>query len=191
MWRRLFNIATIVSLLLCLVSGVLWARSSGHFEKFSLHYNRWPAKTEVRSYHLDVVWDCRRILRAHINHWTFTAADFAGQPRPSTVLKQTRAGHPPGLKCSFLAPQSHPWMAPEFPFTGTIDWRSSAVKHGHYWKLSVRLWLPTLLSGVLPAIWIYRWRRSKEHPWQFSMREFLMAFTVLAILLGLGIRLAN
>lgn len=186
MRRRLFNIAALASLLLCLVSGALWARSLGHFEKLCLRHTHWPAPNEVHSHYLQVIWYHGGRLRVGLNCRKLTAAYFDGRP---SALKQARLGYTPGLKCNFFD-TSNATMGPEFPFSETVHWRSSSVKHGHHWQLSIRLWLPTLLSGVLPAIWVYRWRRFKEHPWQFSMRELFVAFTFLSILLGLGIRLA-
>jgi hypothetical protein len=53
------------------------------------------------------------------------------------------------------------------------------------WEISLALWWPVLISGVLATA---AWTRQK---WQFSLRTFLIAMTLVAAVLGLIVWLTS
>jgi hypothetical protein len=82
-------------------------------------------------------------------------------------------GDPPGF------------AAAHFPYS-----KAGGIR-GDRWELAVRPWLPTLLTAVLPAIWMYRRRKASRSIRQFDLRELFVVTTLLAVLLGVAIWLKN
>lgn len=182
MGRRLFNILTAVSLVACLVSAGLWARSWGHWELIHVRYERWLQPNELVSYFAGFSW-YSNTLRLEVKRLPYLPANFRGQS--DEWLRTVRRDHPPGLRLDFIGD----------PTSRLMNFDPPGFSAGHYpygirgyngdrWVLAVRPWLPTLLAAVLPAIWVCRYRRMRQAAWQFGLRELFVVMTVFGVLLG-------
>jgi hypothetical protein len=162
--RRLFTLCTAASLVLCVISAALWARSLGHFEQVNVWYARWPAPDDGRSAYLGFSWYAST-LRVRVVHARFGPADF--RDWPPERLSYFRHARPAGLRWEFLGVRETAEMngyPPGFDMRYYPD-ADRPQGYGDSWTLAVRPWLPTLLLAVLPtagACRIARTRRARR-----------------------------
>jgi hypothetical protein len=97
--QRLFDVAALLSLALCLISGGLWARSLGHFERVDLRYARWRQADDMHSYFAALSW-YSNTLRLEVISVPFGPAFFQSQPAGN--VQYFRNQHPPGVRWGFL-----------------------------------------------------------------------------------------
>jgi hypothetical protein len=185
MRRRLFNIVTVTSLLLCIASGALWVRGLDHAECVYWRYCHWPQLKEVHSYYFGIAW-YRNTLRFEGSSRSLTPEYFRAYP--AEAFQRARSEYKSGLSCDF-ARNGVMHLSPYSPGVGAKF--SKDKLGGRQWHVAVRPWLTTLLTGVLPAIWLYRWQRAKPHRWQFGIRNLFVVTTVLALVLCVIIWLKN
>jgi hypothetical protein len=169
MRRWLFNIAAGVSLVLCVAAAALWGRSLTHFEQIGIGRTRWPQANEYRTFSVGLAWHSNT-LRLDVRRYARLPAYFDNMlPERSSAWRQQwtaefRANHPPGWRWNFdgeretLLMNGYPpgWRARYYPS------KSSPNEPGGTFTLSVRPWLPTLLTAVLPAIWLYRFLKARR-----------------------------
>lgn len=178
--RRLFIFASAASAVLFTVSGAMWARSLGHFERIDVRYNRSARADELHCYYLGFAW-YSNTFRVHIARRRFEPSHFQGQSQQ--WLSSLRASYPLGLKLAFLGEDVTQVMngyPPGFAAYHRRDAPGKAV--GDQWILAVRPWLPTLVTAVTPAIWL--WRRLRARSWQFGLRHLLFGVLLLAVALA-------
>src|SRR5688500_9461665 len=155
MRRRLFNIVTVASLLLCVAASALWVRSLGHFEQLSVWYARWPRADEARTLYIGFSW-YSNTLRLKVIREGFVPASFGGLN--AHQMEDFRRSRPPGVRW-FFAGESVTRAMNGYPpgFTARHSpYGNGPIRPGHNWVLAVRPWLPTGVTAVLPAIWLYR-----------------------------------
>jgi len=146
MKRRLLNLLTLLSLLLCVASCALWARSSwvgdavafGTYDATRRRAVSWTAATELGS-----LW---------IGHSDSTESPNAARLPPHMANPPRRSGwvtHPPDK------------VPGPFPggFTSTAPWVDR-----RRWQVRVSLPLATVISGIVPALWLaaHSWRRHRR-----------------------------
>jgi hypothetical protein len=191
MRRRLFNILAAVSLGLCLIMVGLWARSLGHFEIVNVRHGRWPRADEHVGYQIHFSWYWNT-LRLEASRTSITPAFFR---KYNNWLTSRRSRYPPGLQWEFTGEPttlemngySRGWAAHHYP------WSPGPGCNEDRWELRVRPWLPTLLTAVLPAVWLYRNRRGADGSprWRFGLRQAFVATTLVAVFLWLIIWLKS
>jgi hypothetical protein len=161
MKRRLFNIATALSLLLCVALAALWVRSLRHFELVQVRYAHWPQADELHSCSLGFSW-YSNTLRLQLIRVPFAPAHFRG--RSDDRLRDFRVTHPPGLRWNFVGENVTRFMngyAPGFA-AGHYPYTMGPAARGDRSVLAVRPWLPALLTAVLPAAWLIRFRQARR-----------------------------
>ena len=169
MTRRLFTLVAAVSLVLCVAAGAAWVRSLRHFEQVRLAYVRWPQPDEHQALHVGVSW-YGNTLRLEVVHATRLPAFYGNLMRGRSAewsaewMKGHRATNPPGLRWSFEGDDVTAEMYGYPPGYAARHFRYSndPANPGDRWILSVRPWLPTLLAAVLPAVWVYRFRKARR-----------------------------
>jgi hypothetical protein len=151
--RRLLNLLTAVSLVLCFASGAAWAAARQSFRPASftgvgrlwavalvdgslkaLVFNRWPVeKAPVQPWHVRVRSDSTYVERHLDYEWEGPGCRIASIP--------ARVPATDGGECQ-----------------------------GTYTNVTLRLWLPTLLAALLPLgwltakVWSLRGRRGRHSP---------------------------
>ena len=189
MWKCVFNGAAAISLVVCLVTSGLWARSLGHYEQISLRRTSSPNPGEVHTSTLVFRW-YSNTLRLHFSYSPLTASYFEKQGEGVLERNRNTPGYRTGWKSSFAGENTTRFWEFPTPGFGFRHWSGGSGKW--YLTLSVRPWLPTLIASVLPLAWYFRFRRaSHRHFWQFSLREMLVTATVFSAILGVAIWLKN
>jgi len=161
MRRRLFNIVTVASLLLCVASGALWMRSLGHFEQISMWHARWPSADEARTLYVGFSW-YSNTLRLQVIRQRFDATYFRGWPMER--MAEFRRSRPPGMRWLFVGEHVTREMngyPPGFAARRS-PYGTGPVRPGEISVLAVRPWLPTLLTAALPAVWLYRYGKARS-----------------------------
>lgn len=161
MRRRLFNLVTAASLLLCVAVGGLWVRSLGHFEQFHIRYARWPKPEEGRRVYVIVSWYSNTlrlsvidsaVVAAHFRDWSGDRLNHFRQRRPPGLhfafdgedVTREMNGYRPGFAAHFYPDTDRP------------------PAYGDQYVLAVRPWLPTLLLAVLPALWLHGFIKTRR-----------------------------
>jgi hypothetical protein len=155
--RHAFTIFAAASLLLGVASCAFWARSRSHFELVDLHYARWPQPDEVYGTYLSFSWYSSTLrLELYRDHGVFRG-DLAD------LLEGWRQTRPPGLHGAFVG-EPETLLMNGFPlgFRARHYLSHSGPAKGDRWILSVPVWLPTLLSAILPALWFTRLLRARR-----------------------------
>jgi hypothetical protein len=151
----LFTFASALSLVLCVVTCILWVRSLGHFERIDVRYARWPRADEAYTGYLGISWYANT-LRVELIRVPFAPAYFH-RGLPMVSLPWHLQQYPPGVRWEFLGNGVTRVMngyPPGFDFAHT-PYTTDGVT-GDRLALAVRPWLPALLTAVLPAIWLYK-----------------------------------
>lgn len=183
MGRRLFNAAAAVSAIFCLASGALWVRSLRHFECVDVRYARCPQGDELHSFYVGCSW-YSNTHRLDLSRRVFTPRHCQG--RREDWMKSLRSSYPPGLRLEFLGENVTMFMNGYPPGFSARYYPSRQTDFfGGSCTLAVRPWLPTLLTAILPAIWLYRFLRTAS--WQFGLQQLLVAISLIAAALGAGI----
>jgi hypothetical protein len=167
--RRLFTFCSAVSLLLCVAVCAGWVRSLAHFEIVTVRYERWPRADDHRSTFLGVSW-YSNTLRFELICTHRPPAHFALVLRTRTAaetakwLKEHQAVHPPGLRAAFDGDDVTGVMNgfPPGYAAGHFPYGTGMGATGERWVLSVRPWLPALATALLPAVWVYRFRKTRR-----------------------------
>ncbi len=161
MRRRLFNIVTAASLLLCVAAGGLWLRSLGHFAPVRVRYARWPKPDEGRRVHLIFSWYSNTlqvrvidsaVVAAHFRDWSQERLNRFRQQRPAGLrfefdgedVTREMNGYRPGFAARYYPDMDRP------------------PAYGDQYVLAVRPWAATLLLAVLPAVWMYRFVKARR-----------------------------
>lgn len=161
MRRKLFNLAAAVSLALFVATVVLWVRSRGHLEQVRIRYARWPKADQSRRVHVIFSW-YSNTLRLRVIDSALTPDHFRGWSNER--LDDFRERRPPGLRVEFDGEDVTREMngyRPGFAARYYPD-TDRPPAYGDQYVLAVRPWLPTLLSAALPAIWMYRFVRTRR-----------------------------
>jgi hypothetical protein len=186
--RRLFNLVTLLSLLLSLASAALWVRSYRVPEQWS------TASPLVGKQVAGLVgpWERRRQIGSSRGRLIVYdsdlpgAANFPGAPprRPPgyqwgtwlgeltadgiargpyvSAAKGTRLLKLPGVRFASVPAQVVPAPSPPVPVPGQPGTHFGDVTVMGRRILDVSLWLPTLAAAVLPVLWAWRWRVSAK-----------------------------
>ncbi|TWT77879.1 hypothetical protein Pla123a_16770 [Posidoniimonas polymericola] len=179
MRRRLFNLATLLSAVLLLLTLGLWARSLGHHESVGAGYNQWTSDDEVLQYGVDLAWN------ANTFHLSGGYAERGpkyfyerGDTRSVEELQKLRSFRA-GVRLWFINDIGSAMGGPRPEGFGYGLRRGT----GGGWSvgLAVRPWAPAAMFAVLPLVWLYR--RQRRRGWRFSLRESLVATTAVALLL--------
>ena len=161
MRRRLFNIAAVVSLLLCLAVGALWVRSLWHYELVEVEYTRWPRSDKMDSGFFQVSWHSSTVSFKLIT-------EFVGPAhfRDASAAWFTRspAENPPGMRWSKAGDETTRDMNgdPDGFYTRHYLWTPVLGVRRDTWMLGVRPWLPMALLAVMPALWVKRFRKARR-----------------------------
>ncbi len=161
MRRRLSNLVTVASLLLCVAAGTLWVRSLGHFEQVSIWHARWPRADDARTLFVGFSW-YSNTLRLEVIRQRFGTSHF--QAWTAQQRDVFRRGSPPGMRWSFGG-DNVTWAMNGYPpgfAAERTPYGSGPIRSGHRWVLAVRPWLPTMLTAVLPAIWLRRHGKARR-----------------------------
>jgi hypothetical protein len=155
--RWLFNLATAVSLGLCVAVGVLWVRSGTHYERLGLQHSRWPQPNAVHSLFLEGS-SYSATLGFSLLREDYASADFV-----TRYSEDTRALYPPGLKLQ----KSSQTVTSEDSIPLGFGPPGFAAYHGggadmEFWGFSVPDWLPTIVLLVLPTLWLYRFIKARR-----------------------------
>lgn len=191
MKRRLFNIVTVVSLAGFLAFAALWARSLGHFEMVDCRYASWPQRDELHRVYASFSWYSNTLCLEVIQE-SFLPSYFRNSS--GDTIAGLFPSSPPGMQFGFVGRDTTLAMN-GFPpgFTARHSPYGTTGVVGDRWVLAVRPWLPTLVTLILPAIVIYRYRRAARlsASWQFGLRGMFVVMTALCVFLWLVIRLKN
>ena len=165
MRRRLFDLLTLLSLLLCVAVIVLWVRGAWVYDKASVSYYRLVGdEVHIRTFDANsrpgwVQWTivrcdvpAREAREARENRglrWAAGSEDVARLQRtPAWVRYGFGAwGESKTTDLSKLRGYDGP---PRSPYTN------------HYWYIATPHWLLALLAAALPARWIWRRVRSRR-----------------------------
>ena len=145
MARRILNVLTILSLVLCLAASMLWVRSHWAADRFRVF--RVPRVVALVSVHGRVGVACRKVNQA--------ALDV-----PVHADRRFRLDSGPAAETPFWADDWPDWNARGFQFVradDTISWQ---------WRLWVPLWFLVLALSLLPAASLMNRRREtyrKKH----------------------------
>jgi hypothetical protein len=150
---RLLNVLAILSLLLCLAMAALWVFSS--LKVFHLRYNRSPPANETYAYYLGFK-SYGGTVSAEVHRRHFPASYFGRLT--GSELSDFRKAYPPGLDWSvaggkqtiFYSPEPRGFRFHHGVYPQAAGWRSE------YGLLAVPLWLPMVLSLVLPVVRLQR-----------------------------------
>jgi hypothetical protein len=166
--RYVFAILATISLLLCLASAALWLRSATHFEEISLQYRRYPEPAEYRHMFVSFSW-YSNTLRLAVTRYNRSAARFRQlYPRSEQELRKlihmVHGDNPAGMHWSFNGEHVRPSIYGFDPGFRRrhIPFDDHPLRHSEGWVFAVRPWLPTLLTALLPAIWIWRFIKSRR-----------------------------
>jgi hypothetical protein len=155
MRRRFSSFVASVSLLLCVLVGVLWVRGLSHFELARAEYTGWPAADRMFAVHGQVSWyrstvcfmlSIERVRPAHFADPA--AAWFARSP----------AAHPPGLKAAFVGDETTRFMNPHprgFYWRHHV-WQPVPAARRDGWIIAAPPWVWMSLLAVAPAAWLIR-----------------------------------
>jgi hypothetical protein len=162
----------------------------GHFERVDLRAARWRQPDELYTYFVGCSW-YSSTLRVELIRLPFLPSYFQG--KSTAEVMQLRAYYPPGWRWEFLGENVTRMMNGYPPgFAAEHTPYATGGVTGDRWVLAVRPWWPTLLAAILPAIWLYRFRGADGRSrLQVSLRELLIAFTLLAAMLGAILWLKN
>jgi hypothetical protein len=153
-WQWLFNLAAAVSLILCVATAVLWARSYP-----GENWVRGGPETMVLQTH-----DGRLLIERHVR----TVMRFTGQP-PTTLRSLNELDDPAAGSSAW---RHAPWSGREWApgktrsgFGTRSAMGGATINVGNLQLYQVQrsqayfvpLWFPLLLSLVLPGIWLQRW----------------------------------
>jgi hypothetical protein len=147
--RRLLNLLTLLSLLLCVAVCVLWVRSLREYELVRVHYNRPPRPDGTGGYFLAVSWFSGWLEFRFERQW-FSRAYLDSLPPDAAA--RFPSYYPPGLRWAFKG-------APE---TRLMNGMSTGYRAQHFaddrdprradrWFLTVPHWLPAALLIALPG----------------------------------------
>ncbi len=171
MLRRLFTFLSIISLLLCVVTCVLWVRSYHVAERLAYAH----AKNDAFPFELDealVVLDSGGVM-IHHSHWVVTersAAEdiewFRGWVGNNGAQTE---GYAEGWVLSAQGPSGYPHTssAPNFTWAGVeycgphMYTTSGAPYFGVH--VAIPLWLLALLLAAAPVTSAVRWRRARAN----------------------------
>jgi hypothetical protein len=161
MSRRVLNVLATLSLLLCLATAALWARSSQRTYSISVRLHNQTTQTQYD------------FLEIRISRSTFTAERITGRrplpQKPSPLLHWS----------SWPTPQPAPddpayrrWMESTGrthhlgSFSYTHDWLAPLIGNQNNWaytqQIKIPAWSIVALTAILPAIWLSRHRRASH-----------------------------
>ena len=138
MLRRLFTFASVVSLLIYLATAVLWVRSYWHVERFGFARMHGDAKRGVFSHSLGAT-NARGELHCYRIKLLYAVR---GEPHWSWVY----AGFPPNRGQYSIIPIQ--------ATAGPVGWGENIDKFEECYSLTVPHWLPFVVFGFLPAVWL-------------------------------------
>ena len=169
MRRRLLNLLTALSLLLCVAAALMWARSYRVGENWRWDNN---ARGLERS-----LYSVRGQLSFYDAWWDPAATDAAsGQPAPPpnkpTRFTYHRWANPTAANLGrvqvLLADKSGRAYGPRFGLALFLFWPGS---HGIYHvEVMIPYWLVTLLPVAPPALWLLLWRRRRRTRGRICLR---------------------
>lgn len=166
MKRRLFNLASALSLFLCLATAVLWVRSYFRADTYLGHAGHWTVIAMSNRGRLSL--SCARANLPNFPHQT---------PAPSGYRK--RAAH---AETAISGDPGARHQAGAFGFSWYVSDGGMVVRRtpmGHTIRTffaahrdgSVPHWFPILLFGTLPSSWLLRWlRRRRRRRWTEANR---------------------
>jgi hypothetical protein len=159
MIRRLLNLLTALSLLLCVAVTAAWVRS----DYCLLHgrYNRSPGPDETHALFFGAE-SFAGTLTFTFGHRYFGPVYLRGLSEEAT--RTFGAWYPPGLRWDAAGGEKAMLLsAPAAAVRArhNVDTRSPGYRSDD-WVLAVPHWLPAALLGVMPAVWLNRFRKTRR-----------------------------
>lgn len=136
MKRRLFNLAAITSLLLCLACLFMWVRSG---------------------YTMD---HCSRENTHGGYERSMLAISFPGYLQITTVTGQRPTEWPARQRWDASFPSLGRWVGVHWPLPQYQRETVGSIRSSQ--RLILPYWLLTLGSSILPAIWLWKWRKANK-----------------------------
>jgi hypothetical protein len=164
MKRRLFNIATALSLLLCIAVAVLWARSKPYDERITANYARWPKSNELFSYYFEVA-SYAGTFQFRFDREHYQPEYFLDWP---AEIASRHKDFPTRLRTRFISQRESDmnYFLAEYPRPGfwSAHWAEERQSHrfNNGFIVAFRDWVPTAIFSLLPALWLIRVLKSRR-----------------------------
>jgi hypothetical protein len=154
--RLVLNVLTILSLLIMLATAAVWIRS--YWVRDHLYWLRSP--TPDRSTDTTLIWARGYVAVTHtvtIQTFTVTTSFPGAELRSPPVNRWQWESQTP----TWGAEDGKAINAIGFGF-GKVDGGFSAPTYGTHRYVWMPCWFIELLAMILPAVWLYRWRRRRR-----------------------------
>jgi hypothetical protein len=165
MKRRLLNLVTALSLLLCVVVGVLWVRSYWHFDLFNQCDLRWET----------LAWSGRSLSSANGGLWVMLQHGTVDPDEAADIVKARRQRQQDGEDPSAWHYSDYRATVVQGPSFLGFRWSRISYTQGatvmNNFSVGVPHAILAALAAVLPAAQLIRWRRDRTRGHRRACRQ--------------------